>query len=111
MLNTILRIPPISRPDLDAIRKHERIATLGRERAGVTQHKVDRPPILVAGPLWLLIDLKGSRVETSSNAHPFGPQKRKYAPGDAAKCGAFLGTPYTAEYFARDDGIVFVHDN
>jgi hypothetical protein len=111
MLNTILRLPPISREDLDAYRKHERIATLARERAGVTQHKVDRPPIRVAGPLWLMIDLQGNRVDTSSNAHPFGPQKRKYIPGDAAKSCAFLGKPYTEESFTREDDIIFVHKN
>ena len=60
--------------------RDERVFTNAREIAGLPQNLVENPAFRVPGPLWKIHGFDGNIVPTSSNVHPFGPQKRKYLP-------------------------------
>ena len=59
-----------------------------REVAGLPQNLAETPACRVPGPLWKIHGFDGNIIPTSSNLHPYGPQKRKYLPaalfGDSA---------------------------
>ena len=60
--------------------RDERVFTNAREGAGLPQNLAESPAFRVPGPLWKIHGFDGNIVPTSSNMHPFGPQKRKYLP-------------------------------
>ena len=83
LLNTLIRMPPLSDDVIRAALKHERISAVARERAGLGTNLVDTPAHRLKGPLWQHIDFDGTFISVKSNRHPFGPQKRKYRVPDS----------------------------
>ena len=59
-------------------RNAERKGQSRSEKAGLPRYLAEKPPVRRCGPLPQLIGLDGLVVSMRSNAHPFGPQKRKY---------------------------------
>ena len=79
-LNMVLKVPPLSVKAVRDMLKDERIHTNAREVAGLPQNLAEIPAFRVPGPLLVIHGFDGSIIPTTSNLHPFGPQKRKYLP-------------------------------
>ena len=77
-LNMILWVPPLTSTQLADARKASRAIAVVRERTGISATYAEVPVFRVPGPLMVIYDFDSTIVPSSSNRHPFGPQKRKY---------------------------------
>ena len=80
----ILWVPPLSSTQFADARKSDREVAVVRERAGISSTFAEVPAFRVPGPLHQIFDYDGTVVATTSNKHPFGPQKRKYLDTESA---------------------------
>ena len=78
LLNSVARSAPLAQSVLDELKEAESRTIADRICAGHHKHRAEVPPLRFFGPLWPLINTSGAVVDESSNAHPFGPRKRKY---------------------------------
>ena len=76
----VLRVPPLTTTVVRDLLRDQRVLTNAREVAGLPQNLAETPAFRVAGPLWIIHGFDGTIIPTTSNLHPFGPQKRKYLP-------------------------------
>ena len=76
----VLRVPPLSVKAVRDLLRDERVFTNAREVAGLPQNLAEISAFRVPGPLLIIRGFDGSIIPTTSNLHPFGPQKRKYLP-------------------------------
>lgn len=77
-MNTLLRVEPMANDKVREVSRAERVFTSVRERAGMSHFLAETPVFRTVGPMWRAFDYDGTIAPTSSNKHPFGPQKRKY---------------------------------
>ena len=85
-LNIVLKVPPLPRSVVDAIREKEAHISHDKVNAGLGKHYAEAPPVRAYGPLLPLHSTQGDVVDTCDNRHPFGPRHRKYVRSCFAGC-------------------------
>ena len=81
-LNCVLHQAPLSGEELVRIRTLERLYEAKREKVGLPRYMAEKSRLRLHNPLFPFRDTDGSFISEASNLHPFGPNRRKYAPVD-----------------------------
>ena len=82
LLNTVLRMPPLSSHVEDLVNQREKAAIASRVSAGYCAHKTEFPCFHLYGPMQPIIDIHGTVISYFDKRHPRGPGKPKRIPPD-----------------------------
>lgn len=78
LVNTISWHSPLSDLELKQARSIDRVEEARREKRGEERYLAETPAFRSYGPLRPILNLSGHVIPTTSNLHPFGPNRRKY---------------------------------
>ena len=73
LLNTLLRVPPLSVEEEHVARKEAQSVKLAKVHTGQKENAASWPAYRLPGPPWRLLDVNGSHVPLDDKRHPLCP--------------------------------------